>query len=164
MKITALQCAVVGANPVVRIVTDEGIDGYGEIEATKPYLKPVVLHYEQYLLGQDPTDVERVMLRIRRLGSYKTGGSAVSAIEMALWDLAGKIAGLPVHKLLGGKVRDRVRVYNGGIRFPLAGQDPADYAANMRLMKDSPEGFTIIKQGTGSHGSMASDVPGFSYA
>jgi L-alanine-DL-glutamate epimerase-like enolase superfamily enzyme len=164
MKITTLKCAVIGRNPVVRIVTDEGIDGYGEIEATKPYLKPVVLHYEQYLAGQDPTDVERVMLRIRRLGSYKPWGSAVSAIEMALWDLAGKAAGLPVHKLLGGKVRDRVRVYNGGIRFPFPGQGPADYAANMTRMKDAAEGFTIIKQGVGFHSPMASDVPGFSYA
>ena len=134
MKITALKCAVIGRNPVVRIVTDEGIDGYGQIEATKPYLKPVVLHYEQFLTGQDPTEVERVMLRIRRLGSYKPWGSAVSAIEMALWDLAGKAAGLPVHKLLGGRVRDRVRVYNGGIRFPFTGHQPADYATNMARM------------------------------
>ena len=53
------------------------------------------------------------MLRFRRLGGNKPWGSAVSAIEMALWDIAGKAAGLPVYKLLGGKVRDRVRVYNG---------------------------------------------------
>jgi L-alanine-DL-glutamate epimerase-like enolase superfamily enzyme len=164
MKISALKCAVIGSNPVVRIVTDEGIDGYGEIEATKPYLKPVVLHYEQYLLGQDPTNVERVMLRIRRLGSFKPWGSAVSAIEMALWDLAGKIAGLPVYKLLGGRVRDRVRVYNGGIRFPLSGHKPADYAANMTLMKNAAEGFTIIKQAIGYHGPMAAEFPGFSYS
>lgn len=135
-----------------------------EIEATKPYLKPVVLHYEQYLLGQDPTNVERVMLRIRRLGSFKPWGSAVSAIEMALWDLAGKIAGLPVYKLLGGRVRDRVRVYNGGIRFPLSGHKPADYAANMTLMKNAVEGFTIIKQAIGYHGPMAAEFPGFSYS
>jgi L-alanine-DL-glutamate epimerase-like enolase superfamily enzyme len=163
MKITALKCAVIGRNPVVRIVTDEGIDGYGQIEATKPYLKPVVLHYEQFLTGQDPTEIERVMLRIRRLGSYKPWGSAVSAIEMALWDLAGKAAGLPVHRLLGGRVRDRVRVYNGGVRFPFAGHQPADYAANMALMKHAAEGFTIIKQGIGFHGPMPTEVPGFSY-
>ncbi len=163
MKIAALKCAVIGRNPVVRIVSDEGIDGYGEIESTKPYLKPVVLHYEQYLLGQDPTDVERIMLRIRRLGSYKPWGSAVSAIEMALWDLAGRAAGLPVYKLLGGRVRDRVRVYNGGVRFPLAGQRPEDYAANMAQMKAAPEEFTIIKQSVGFHGSMHAEVPGFSY-
>ena len=54
------------------------------------------------------------MLKIRQRGGFKPWGSAVSAIEMALWDIAGKAAGLPVYKLLGGKVRDRVRVYNGG--------------------------------------------------
>ena len=58
------------------------------------------------------------MLRIRQRGAFKPWGSAVSAIEMALWDIAGKAAGLPVHKLLGGKVRDRVRVYNGALRVP----------------------------------------------
>ena len=57
------------------------------------------------------------MLKIRRMGSFKPWGSAVSAIEMALWDIAGKAAGLPVYKLLGGKVRDKVRVYDGAIRF-----------------------------------------------
>ena len=69
-------------------------------------------------MGEDPTNVERVMLKIRRLGSFKPWGSAVSAIEMALWDIAGKAAGLPVYKLLGGKVRDKVRVYNGARALP----------------------------------------------
>ena len=59
------------------------------------------------------------MLKIRQRGAFKPWGSAVSAIEMALWDIAGKAAGVPVYKLLGGKVRDRVRVYNGGLRFPM---------------------------------------------
>ncbi|HEY8597167.1 MAG TPA: mandelate racemase/muconate lactonizing enzyme family protein, partial [Thermomicrobiales bacterium] len=111
MKITDLKVAIIGRNPVVRIVTDEGIDGYGEVEASKPYLKPYILNFRDALLGEDPTNVERVMLRIRQRGAFKPYGSAVSAIEMALWDLAGKAAGLPVYKLLGGKVRDKVRVY-----------------------------------------------------
>ena len=121
MKITDLKCAVIGENPVVRITTDAGIDGYGEAENSKPYLKPHVLFYKRCILGEDPTNVERVMLKIRRMGGFKPWGSAVSAIEMALWDIAGKAAGLPVYKLLGGKVRDQVRVYNGGVRFPMAG-------------------------------------------
>ncbi len=163
MKITDLRCAVIGSNPIVRIVTDEGICGHGEIESTKPYLKPVVLTYKPHLLGEDPTNVERVMLKIRRLGAFKPWGSAVSAIEMALWDIAGKAAGLPVYKLLGGKVRDQVRVYNGGVRFPLSGQSPEDYAANMARMKAAAEGFTIIKQGIGFHSAMSRDVPDFFY-
>jgi L-alanine-DL-glutamate epimerase-like enolase superfamily enzyme len=163
MKITDLRCAVIGSNPIVRIVTDEGICGHGEIESTKPYLKPVVLTYKPHLLGEDPTNVERVMLKIRRLGAFKPWGSAVSAIEMALWDIAGKAAGLPVYKLLGGKVRDQVRVYNGGVRFPLSGQSPEDYAAGMAKMKAAAEGFTIIKQGIGFHSAMSREVPDFFY-
>jgi L-alanine-DL-glutamate epimerase-like enolase superfamily enzyme len=163
MRITDLKCAILGQNPVVRVVTDEGLSGYGEVEASKSYLKPHVLFYKPLLLGEDPTDVERVMLKIRRLGSFKPWGSAVSAIEMALWDLAGKAAGLPAYKLLGGKVRDRVRVYNGGVRYPMSGHTPADYAANMARMKAAPEGFTIIKQGVGFHSAMPEQVPDFSY-
>jgi L-alanine-DL-glutamate epimerase-like enolase superfamily enzyme len=163
MKITDVRCAVIGSSPIVRIVTDEGICGHGEVESSKPYLKPVVLTYKRHLLGEDPTNVERVMLKIRRLGSFKPWGSAVSAIEMALWDIAGKAAGLPVFKLLGGKVRDRVRVYNGGVRFPLGGHSPDDYAANMAKMKAADEGFTIIKQGVGFHSAMSREVPDFFY-
>ena len=163
MKITDVKCAVIGENPVVRIVTDEGIDGYGEVEQYKPYLKWHVLHLAPALVGEDPTNVERVMIKIRNRGAFKPWGSAVSAVEMALWDVAGKAAGLPVYKLLGGKVRDKVRVYNGAIRFPMAGYEPQDFAENMARMKDRPEGFTIIKQGIAFHSAMPRRVPDFFY-
>jgi len=163
MKITDLRCAVIGNSPIVRLTTDLGIDGYGEIESSKPYMKPVVEMYKEFLIGQDPTDVERCMQLIRRFAGFKPWGSAVSAIEYALWDLAGKAAGLPVYKLLGGKVRDRVRVYNGGFRPPLTGYQPEDYAAHMQLMKDAPQGFTLIKEGLAFHSPMPAELPGFFY-
>ena len=163
MKITDLKCAVIGQNPIVRINTDSGIYGYGQAENSKPYLKPHVLFYKQYILGEDPTNVERVMMRIRRLGAFKPWGAAVSAIEMALWDIAGKACGLPVHKLLGGKVRDQVRVYNGGVRVPMSGSSPADYAADVAAQKSAAEGFSIIKQGIGFHSAMPSQVMNFTY-
>ncbi len=163
MKITDLKCTVIGQNPVIRIVTDEGIDGLGEAENPKSYLKPHVMYYKQYLIGEDPTNVGRVMLKIRRMGGFKPWGSAVSAIEVALWDIAGKAAGLPVYKLLGGKVRDQVRVYNGGIRFPLPEPTPEGYAENMKKMKASPEGFSIIKESISFHSAMISQIPNFTY-
>ena len=163
MKITDLKCTVIGQNPVVRIVTDEGISGYGEVEAYKPYLAPHIMFYKDLVLGADPTNVESVMLRIRRMGSFKPWGSAVSAIEIALWDIAGKAAGLPIYKLLGGKVRDRVRVYNGAVRFPMADHTPQDYADDVAKMKASKEGFSIVKQGIGFHSPMPSRVPNFFY-
>jgi L-alanine-DL-glutamate epimerase-like enolase superfamily enzyme len=151
IKITDLRCAIIGRNPVVRIVTDQGISGYGQAESAKAYLKPMVLFYKDYILGEDPTEVERVLLKIRRLGASKPWGSAVSAIEIALWDIAGQAAGVPVYKLLGGKIRDRVRAYNGAVRFPMKGQTPQDYAENMAKMKEAKEGFTLIKQAIGFH-------------
>jgi L-alanine-DL-glutamate epimerase-like enolase superfamily enzyme len=163
MKITDLKCAIIGQNPIVRIVTDEGLDGYGEVEASKPYLKPYILNFRDALLGEDPTNVERVLLRIRQRGAFKPYGSAVSAIEMALWDLAGKAAGVPVYKLLGGKVRDKVRVYNGAVRTPVADNTPEGYAANIRQMLAAQEGFSIVKQGIAYHGQMFHGKPEFRY-
>ena len=163
MKITDVKCAVIGKSPVVRIVTDEGISGYGQAETWKPYLKPHVLAFREALIGEDPTDVERCMLKIRQRGAFKPYGAAVSIIEMALWDVAGKAAGVPVYKLLGGKIRDKVRVYNGAIRFPMAGHTPEDYAEDVRKMAASPEGFTIVKQAIGFHSEMKREVSDFYY-
>ena len=103
------------------------------------------------------------MLKIRRLGSFKPWGRSVSTIETALWDIAGKAAGVPVYKLLGGKVRDKVRVYNGSVRFGLKGVSPEDHAADMAKMKAAREGFTIIKQGIAFHSPMPKAVPDFFY-
>ena len=78
MKIIDLKCAVLGGSPVVRITTDAGISGFAQVETYKPYLKPHVLHLREALLGQDPTNVERVMQRIRQRGAFKPWGTAVS--------------------------------------------------------------------------------------
>lgn len=159
MKITDLKCAVIGGFPIVRITTDEGIDGIGQAKNWKPNIKPHILYYREMILGLDPTNVESVMQRIRRMGAFKPWGAAVSAIEVALWDIAGKAANLPIYKLLGGKVRDKVRVYNGAIRFPLRDQSPEAYAEDVLKMAASPEGFTLIKQVIAFHSRMPNDIP-----
>ena len=163
MKIVDLRCAVIGDHPIIRILTDEGIVGTGQVESSKRYLKPHVLFYRDLVLGMDPTDVERVMLGIRRLGGFKPWGSAVSAIEMALWDIAGKAAGVPVYKLLGGKIRDRVRVYLTGAPVPVTNSRPEEYAAAARAIRELPQGFTLCKMGVSFHSGMPNDVPGFFY-
>ena len=120
----------------------------------------MVLFYKDYIVGEDPTDVERVMLKIRRMGGFNPRGAAVSAIEIALWDIAGQVAGVPVYKLLTGKIRDRVRIYNGGSRPAMTGQTPQDYAENTAKMKESKEGFTLIKQAGGFYnGAMMRTTP-----
>jgi L-alanine-DL-glutamate epimerase-like enolase superfamily enzyme len=163
IKITDIRCAMLGAYPVVRIMTDVGIDGWGPVEHTKPYIKPHVLFFREALIGADPTNVERVMLRIRQRGAFKPWGAAVSAIEIALWDIAGKAANLPIYRLLGGKVRDRVRVYNGAIRERMTEYTPEEFARIMRNMKAAPQGFTMVKQGIGFHSGMKTVMPEFQY-
>jgi len=162
IRIVDLKCAVIGRNPTVRIVTDQGISGYGQAESAKPYLKPMVLFYKDYLLGEDPTDIASIMLKIRRMGAFKPWGAAVSAIEIALWDIAGQAAGLPVYKLLGGKVRDRVRPYGNtennapGMRPRL----PQDYAELVARVKEAKEGYTLIKAPVGFHNTaMLTAIP-----
>lgn len=164
IRITDLRCAIMGNSPVVRITTDQGIEGFGQAETAKPYLKPFVLFYKDYLIGEDPTNVERVMMKIRRMGSYKPWGSAVSAIEIALWDIAGKAAGIPVYKLLGGKIRDQVRCYNGSVRVERKGTEPKDYMEWAANVKALPHGFTIVKTALGFHGGMNRTVPNFTLA
>ena len=73
MRITALKCAVIGKNPIVRVVTDDGTSGYAAVESFKPYLRSHVLYYEQFIIGEDPTDVERVMLKLRHRGALSPG-------------------------------------------------------------------------------------------
>jgi L-alanine-DL-glutamate epimerase-like enolase superfamily enzyme len=163
IKITDIRCAIMGNSPVVRITTDQGIDGYGQAETAKPYLKPMVLFYKDYLVGEDPTNVERCLMKIRRMGSFKPWGAAVSAIEIALWDIAGKAAGIPVYKLLGGKIRDQVRCYNGSVRVERPGTEPKDYEQWGKNIRALPQGFTIVKTAIGYHGGMNRTVPNFSY-
>ena len=159
MKITDLKCAVIASSPVLRITTDEGITGWSQIETPKPYLQPIVLQLKDWIVGQNPLHVERVMRRIRVRGGFKPFGSAVSAIEIALWDIAGKAAGLPIHRLLGGKVRDYRTLYHE----PGTKHTVADYVRWAEIAKSLPEKFTMFKLPTSFHSSMVRDVPDFFY-
>ena len=153
IKITDVRCAIIGRNPVVRIVTDQGISGYGQAESAKSYLKPFVLFYKPYLMDQDPTDVGRIMTRIRRLGAMKPWGAAISAIEIALWDVAGQAAGLPVYELLGGKIRDQVMAYgNSENNTPVFGpKSPQEMTEIAGMMKEAKEGYKLIKMPIAFH-------------
>ena len=163
MKITDIKCAVIASSPVIRITTDEGVTGWSQIETPKPYLQPIVLQLKSWLVGQDPVNVERVMRRIRVRGGFKPWGSAVSAIEMALWDIAGKAAGLPVYRLLGGKVRDQVRTYRTLYHEPDVKHEVADYVRWAEIGRALPEKFTMFKLPTSFHSSMVREVPEFFY-
>ena len=152
MRIVNVTTAVVayhGQATLVRIDTDEGISGYGEAnpDAGAGGVVGMIKFLTPLLLGEDPRDVERVWEKLRRrVFAGAQGGVfviALSGIELALWDLAGKASGQPVYRLLGGKFRDKIRVYADCGR----GDDPAGSASGCadRARRMVEEGFTAIK-------------------
>ncbi len=134
MKITGLETYLVELGernmPLVRVLTDEGIYGIGECFTVGPDLATVkaLEYYAEWLIGRDPLDIEGLW-QLMVAGSRFPGGSlimaAVSGIEHALWDIKGKYYNAPVYQLIGGKCRDKVRVYQG-----VGGGAPAQLAEN----------------------------------
>ena len=119
LKITDVRTAMVavhGAQAHVRIYTDQGLIGQGESTDAAVGTPALIRSFRPRLIGKDPLNVEAIWEELRRAGIFAgaQGGqyiTALSGLEIALWDLAGKALGLPVYQLMGGKFRDRVRIY-----------------------------------------------------
>lgn len=119
LKITGVRTAEVrvhGYQVHVRIDTDQGITGQGECTDAAQGAVPIVNSFRRMLMSADPLNVEAIFERIRTAGVFAGAQAgqyitALTAVEIALWDVAGKALGVPVYQLLGGRVRDRVRVY-----------------------------------------------------
>ena len=113
LRITDLRIAtIVGAPfrcPLIKISTNQGIEGYGEVRdgASGSY----ALMLKSRILGENPCNVDKIFRKIKQFGHHGRQGGGVCGIEVALWDLAGKAYGAPVYAMLGGKFRDRVRIY-----------------------------------------------------
>ncbi len=148
LKITDVRTAQIlghGLQLHVRIYTDQGIYGHGEGTDAVQGGVGLVRMFRRFLVGQDPLNIEALWERIRTAGIFAgaQGGqytAALSAVEIALWDLAGKALGVPVYQLLGGKVRDRVRLYCDS-----ANHHPDDPLAKPKLKELEAMGFTAVK-------------------
>ena len=144
MKITKLTTYI--APPrwcFLKIETDEGITGWGEpvLEGRAHSVAAAVEELADYLIGKDPRNIEDHWTVLYRGGFYRGGGihmSALAGIDQALWDIKGKALGVPVHDLLGGQVRESIRVYSW-----IGGDRPAETAAQALERKN--KGFTAIK-------------------
>lgn len=148
LRITDIRTAEIrghGYQVHVRIYTDQGLFGHGEATDSAQGAVPLIRSFRRMLVGQDPLNVEALWERIRTMGIFAgaQGGqyvTALTAVEIALWDLAGKAVGLPVYQLLGGKVRDRIRVYCDS-----ANHHPDDPQAKAKLKEIEDMGFTALK-------------------
>jgi galactonate dehydratase len=150
LKIESIKCGYIrgGHSLFVKIYSNQNIWGCGEGVDATPGTYHLVKLFEARLKGRNPLNVHRLFEDIRKAGFFEGGQSGMfvavlSAVESALWDLAGKALGLPVYQLLGGKFRDKVRVYCDTAlyqnRLPVP-KDFADAALNAKKM-----GFNAIK-------------------
>ncbi|MFZ0216969.1 MAG: mandelate racemase/muconate lactonizing enzyme family protein [Candidatus Dormiibacterota bacterium] len=142
LQITDLRLAVVASNydyPLLRIDTNQGVYGLGEVRDAGH--KEDALRFKSFLLGQDPTNVDPLFDAISRYGAHAREGGGVSGIEMALWDLVGKVYGVPAYQFLGGKYRDRVRIY-ADTPTPREGT-PESYVRRVKERQD--RGLTFVK-------------------
>ena len=129
---------------LVKVETDEGIYGWGEAYSIGPdrSVEPIIDYIFEMIKGEDPRRIEYIMLKLTQQFRFPPGGiglAAISAIDHALWDISGKAANIPVYMLLGGTVRDRIRVYHG-----IGGGDGIAVADRAQQMHDD-WGFTAFK-------------------
>lgn len=110
LKITDMRyCVVEGRRPIIRIDTNQGIYGLGEVRDGADWRYAMIL--KSRIMGLNPCNVEMIFRIIKQFGFHARQGGGVCAVEMALWDLTGKAYGVPCWQLLGGRYRDRVRMY-----------------------------------------------------
>jgi L-alanine-DL-glutamate epimerase-like enolase superfamily enzyme len=145
LRITDMRTATVGWErwffTIVRIDTNQGISGYGEVRdfASKNY----ALMLKSRLLGENPCNLDRIFRKIKQFGHHGRQGGGVCGVEMALMDLAGKAYGVPAYALAGGKFRDRIRMYCD------TPNELTGMAMGKKLQERLDRGFTMLKMDVG---------------
>ncbi len=151
MKIERVESILAGKSQIVRVITDTGLIGVGQ-SACWGYLEAtdaVVKKFADYLVGKDPLDIEHHWQYMYRMGPFRGSvvSGAVSAVDIALWDIKGKVMEAPVWQLLGGKVRNKIRLHllMGGIRPGAADQGTTPEGLRLNSRDAAEEGYTAIK-------------------
>jgi galactonate dehydratase len=148
MKITDIKTFLVGVGGrnliFVKVETDQGIQGIGEAYSCGPdeATAAAIQDFKRWLVGQEPRNIEHLWATMYNFTRFPGGlvvNAAISGIEQALWDIAGKAAGLPVYMLLGGKCREKIRVYQSA-----GGNEPRQVADSAQALVQK-YGYTAIK-------------------
>ena len=145
LRITDMRIAVLRGvpftSPIIRIDTNQGIYGLGEVRdgASKNY----ALELKSRILNENPCNIDKLFRKIKQFGGHARQGGGVSGVEVALWDLAGKAYNVPIYQMLGGKFRDRIRIYCDTTES----RDPKVFGE--RLKERKAQGFTWMKMDLG---------------
>lgn len=142
LKITDMRIAVVTSNydyPIIRIDTNQGVYGIGEVRDAGH--RENALQFKSMLLGQNPCNIDMLFRAMKKFGNWGREGGGVSGLEIALWDLIGKVYGVPCYQFLGGKYRDKVRLYAD----TPAPDDPSPEGYAKRVKGRMEMGLTFIK-------------------
>src|SRR6478672_767574 len=143
-NVRAMAIQNIAGNCLIRIDTDAGLTGYGEAGSTGPMARARIATMKPLLVGKDPLTIEVHFHNLTTLmHTYMAHIPTISGIDMALWDLAGKITGLPVSNLLGGPFRDAIPMYSHGVGLNML--DPASCREWAQRIRQMPEGFTAFK-------------------
>ena len=147
LKITDIRVANIDGLPkhmiLLKVYTNSDIVGYGEVRDASSATYALML--KGRLLGENPLNVEKIFNRIKQFGGHSRQGGGVSGIEIALWDIVGKFYGIPVYQLLGGKYRDKLRIYcDTDVDGKHTGHD-----MGLALKKRMDDGFTFLKMDLG---------------
>jgi len=150
LKITDVKCGYIrnGHSLFVKVHTNQGIWGCGEAVDATPGTYQLVKMFGERIKGKNPLNVNRLFEDIRKSGFFEGAQSGMyvavlTAVETALWDLTGKALGLPVYQLLGGKFRDKIRVYCDTALYRANNPGPEVYGE--AAMKAVKQGFTAVK-------------------
>src|SRR5579871_2403547 len=136
---------------LVKIETDAGISGFGEAGLPASAARERIAMLLPQMIGQDPLAIERHFYMLASTQySFIAHIPTVSGIDIALWDLAGKMLGLPVYRLIGGPIRKEIPVYSHG--GPRVMSDKAECRSWAQQVKSAPEGFTAFKFGFAAPG------------
>lgn len=128
---------------LIKVFTNQGLVGYGEVRDGADKLFALML--KSRLLGENPCNIDKLFRRIKQFGGHARQGGGVSGLEIALWDLAGKAYNIPIYKMLGGKFRDKIRMY---CDTAIDGKDTG-MAMGHSLLKRMEQGFTFLKMDLG---------------
>ncbi len=154
LKITDMRLAVVASNydyPIIRLDTNQGVYGLGEVRDAGH--KENALQFKSFLLGQNPCNVDLLFRTMKGFGGPGREGGGVSGLELALWDLVGKVYGVPCYQFLGGKYRDKARIY-ADTPTP---HDPTPEEYVQRVLQRKAMGMTFIKFDIGPN--VLDDIP-----